>query len=110
MRAARGAGRDVVRGVTVARLTRTYHVEETGEPYDVHYLSVDDGTRDEFPGWEVPKDVYDALPDGTPADALVSGDRRYLYTLVTPPTDSRAWHGPFGGGPWPFGWSGGGWV
>jgi len=53
------------------------------EPFDLYYLSVDDGTRDRYDGWEVPFEVHQLLPDGTPVEAVVSGDRRYLYTIST---------------------------
>jgi hypothetical protein len=83
VRAVHGAGRRTVRGVTAARMVRTFHGVESGDPFDLHYLAVDDGTSDELHGWEVPHEVYEALRDGTPVEAIVSGDGRYLYTLTT---------------------------
>ena len=88
--AVRGAGRQTVRGVTVGRTTRTFrtipppdYLAGDSEPFDLYYLSVDDGTRDRYDGWEVPFEVHQLLPDGTPVEAVVSGDRRYLYTIST---------------------------
>jgi hypothetical protein len=83
VRAGRGRGRRSVAGVVVARTIRTFHHWETREPYDIYFLGVDDGTVDESYGWQIPRDVYIALPDGTPVEAIVSRDGRYLYTLFT---------------------------
>lgn len=82
--AVRGAGRRTTHGVIVGRLVRTYRHWETDEPYDIHFLGVDDGTSDEPYAWDVPREVHAALPDGTRVEAVVSGDGRYLYTLTTP--------------------------
>jgi hypothetical protein len=87
VRAIRGAGRRTVRGVAVACQVRTFHHWETREPYDIHFVGVDDGTSDECYGWEVPHEVHQAVVDGTRVEVVVSGDRRYLYTLDTTPID-----------------------
>jgi hypothetical protein len=78
-----GAGRRTVYGVTIARTTETFHGVESGDPFDLYYLGIDNGTSDWYIGWEVPKAVYQDLPDGTPVEAVVSGDGRYLYSIRT---------------------------
>ncbi len=72
-----------MRGGTVARATHTFHGVESGDPFDVYYLGVDDGTSDWNHGREVPRDVYEDLPDRTPVDAMVSGGGKYLYAIST---------------------------
>ena len=69
--------------VTIARTTETFHGVESGDPFDLYYLGIDNGTSDWYIGWEVPKAVYEDLPDGTPVEAVVSGDGRYLYRIRT---------------------------
>jgi hypothetical protein len=86
-RAIRASGRREVRGVAVDRHIRTFRHWETREPYDIYFLGVDHGNGDECRGWDVPHEVYEAAPDGTPVEVVVSGDGRYLYTFTTNPID-----------------------
>jgi len=85
----RGAGRNTLRGVIVGRATRTFRTVTTSDiPFDndehfpVYYLGVDDGTQDRYDGWEVPFEVYQILMEGGWVEAVVSGDRRYLYSIA----------------------------
>lgn len=76
------AGRHVVAGAVVGHSTHTWYTVTDQDPYELCYLSIDDGRRTLCEGWEVPREVYDRFPDGTEAKAVVSRDGRYLYSIA----------------------------
>ncbi|HEX6682142.1 MAG TPA: hypothetical protein VF062_05080 [Candidatus Limnocylindrales bacterium] len=73
--------RHVVRGVVVDRTDRWWEPYES-QDFQLWYLAVDDGTRDEVTGWEVPPETHALLPVGTAVEAQVSGDGQYLYSIT----------------------------
>jgi hypothetical protein len=75
-------GRRKVRGVVVGRHSRPWRSVVDDEPYDLYYLAIDDGTREMIEGWEVPRHVFDLFPPGVEAEAVVSDDGRYPYSIA----------------------------
>jgi hypothetical protein len=71
-----------VRGVVVEHSTLNWSSIEDDETYPLYYLAIDDGTRELIEGWEVPQQVYALFPIGTEAEAVVSGDGRYPYSIA----------------------------
>ena len=69
-----------VRGVVVDRVDQWWRQEE-GYDHELWYLAVDDGTRDQVIGWEVPAETYARFELGAEVEAEVSGDGRYLYSI-----------------------------
>jgi hypothetical protein len=87
----RARGRREIRGVVVHRQVRQFWTVATegyaSTPFDLWFLAVADGTTDAVHGWEVPREVHDALPEGTLVDATVAGDGTYVYSIG--PTGTR---------------------
>ena len=82
VRSAKGkAGQHNMEGVVIHTSQRTWRTVEHDDTYELYYVAVDDGTRDVVEGWEVPIEVYNLFPRGTKAEAVVSGDRRYVYMI-----------------------------
>ncbi len=74
--------RHTMHGVVIERSSTVWQIAEGAGTYELHYLALDDGTGELVEGWEVPREVYDRFPLGTEAEAEISGDRRYPYSIA----------------------------
>jgi hypothetical protein len=82
--AANRRGKRIIQGTVVEHSQKEYsiYIEDTLHTYTLYYLAIDDGTRDQVEGWEVPVEAWNLFPLGTNAEALIAGDGRYPYYLA----------------------------
>ncbi len=88
------AGKHTIRGTVIEHSTVTARALDSDDPavvvlggqpapsYELYHLAIDDGTHDVIECWELPRQVHALFPLGTAAEAVVSGDERYVYSIA----------------------------